>query len=41
MGLPIDNGQTYDSLFSKGGGEIIAAVYSQTAPVTTPDVDYE
>lgn len=39
MGLPLDDGRDYDKYFSKGGGEIIAAMYSDTAPNAAPDVD--
>jgi hypothetical protein len=28
MGLPLDDGRDYDKYFSKGGGEIIASIYS-------------
>lgn len=41
MGLPLDNGRDYDKIFSKGGGEVIATVYSEAPPVTAPDVDYD
>lgn len=39
MGLPLDDGQDYSKYFSKGGGEIIASMYSELPPTTTPDVD--
>jgi len=41
MGLPLDDGVDYSKYFSRGAGEIIASVYSDLPPVTTPDVDYK
>lgn len=40
MGLPLDDGVDYSKYFSRGGGEIIASIYSDLPPVTTPDIDY-
>lgn len=41
MGLPLDDGVDYNKYFSRGGGEIIAAMYSDLPPVATPDTDYK